>query len=145
MKPIQHSPKTFIVRELLKLFALMLCIIAPGEAALGSGEVTVVYFFPFDIDTYIPITTETIKGTATQKWTLTDTSHVSHLLLILNQGDKARFDNENVRAAVFTHGQIYYLNRDGVVKNGKYSYKINMNDFWKFRASLSEQEMHPAN
>jgi hypothetical protein len=130
-------------RSLPKIVILMFGILLSSRSVFGS-EATTVYFFPFEIDTYVPITKATIQSSASQKWTISNESEVARLLAILNRGVKAHFDDANVRAVVFSGGQTYYLNRDGVIQKGDQSYKIDLSEFWKFRASLSESEMHTA-
>jgi hypothetical protein len=99
-----------------------------------------VYFIPFELETYIPITPATIKCQALEKWAVSDETQVSHLIDILKQGVEATFDDHRVRVKVSVHNKTYYIDSEGVVRKGKKNYKIDKLEFTKFGESLKPDQ-----
>ena len=102
-----------------------------------GGEMATVYFIPFEVETYIPITEATIASLAWEKWTISSESQTSGLIALLDHGDEGEFDGGRVRGLVVLKSQTFFLDADGVVTvNGRSGTKIDKNMFVKFRNSL---------
>ena len=121
-----------------KAFFAILSLLLVGSCASNDlgGNVVTVYFIPFEIETYVPITTATIVCEAREKWTITDASQVTRLTSLLSQGKEAPFNDRRVRVQVSRGNQNYYIDSEGVVLKGKSSYRINKVEFVQFAESL---------
>lgn len=121
----------------IKAFFALSSLLLVGSCALGGNEnVVTVYFVPFEIETYVPITTATIVCEAREKWTITDASQVTRLISFLNQGKEAPFNDRRVRVQVSRDNQSYYIDSEGVALKGNSSYRINKVEFARFAESL---------
>ena len=120
----------------LKFGLVNLSLLLCSLNAFG-GEVTIVYFVPFEIETYVPITQETITAEAWEKWTISSKTQRSRLFAILNQGGQGKFDEKRVRVMVRAGKQTYFIDSDGVVlRKGKLNVRIDKAAFVRFRDSL---------
>jgi hypothetical protein len=128
----------------LRLAALLFCSLISSGVAFG-GEVATVHFCPFNLSTFVPLTTSAIMKGCMEKWTITDESKIARLTQLLSQGHKHKFDEEMVRVAAIVGGQTYFIDSYGVVKNGARSYKIDKKQFLEFRDSLSANEVEKPN
>ncbi len=98
---------------------------------------TTVYFVPFEIETYAPITQAEIIPLAWEKWTISSEAETSRLITSLSQGDEEKFDENKVRALVLSDEQKYFIDSNGVVlKRGKLGNRIDKAAFIQFRDSL---------
>ena len=103
---------------------------------------TVVYFVPFEIETYVPITIDTITCQAREKWILSDNSDVATLNRLLNPGNDAKFDSARVRVKISASNETYFIDAEGVVLTDKHSFKIDKIAFVKFAESLTKKQRH---
>lgn len=109
---------------------------------------TTVYFVPFDIETYVPITRSTIMSIAWEKWTISSESETSRLINLLSYGVEGKFDEGKVRALVLSNNKAYFIDSSGValidsnwaVLEGKPGVRIDKAEFVKFRDSLRADE-----
>jgi|ERR1700674_3726042 len=123
---------------LLKLsVCLVICLLLCDSSVFGAG-VTTVYFVPFEVETYVPITRATITSLAWEKWTISSKSETSRLISLLNQGDKGNFDENKVRCLVLSGDQTHFIDSNGVVvqEQARVSVRIDKAGFLKFRDSL---------
>jgi len=121
------------------------CLLLLGSSAFG-GDVTTVYFIPFEVETYAPVTPATIISQAWEKWTISSEPETSRLINLLNLGNQADFDEKRVRGLVISDNQTYFIDSNGVViRKGKlYMFKekgelgitIEKTAFVEFRDSL---------
>jgi hypothetical protein len=124
----------------MKLVLLSLCL-AIFSGNIFGAELITVYFVPFQIETYVPITQATIVSKAWEKWTLKSNSQISALKNILNQGDESKFESHRVRALIISDTQTIYVDANGTASiNGDVGKKIDKNMFVKFRDSLDSDE-----
>jgi len=100
-------------------------------------DVTTVYFVPFEIETYVPITQATIISEAWEKWTISSKSKTSSLIALLNHGDEETFDENRVRGLILSGNQTFFIDANGVAStNGKLGLRIDKARFVRFRDSL---------
>jgi hypothetical protein len=100
-------------------------------------DVTTVYFVPFEIETYVPITRATIISEAWEKWTISSKSKTSSLIALLNHGDEEAFDENRVRGLILSGNQTFFVDTNGVASTtGKLGIRIDKAMFLKFRDSL---------
>ena len=102
-----------------------------------GADVTTVYFVPFEIETYVPITQATIISQAWEKWTISSKSQTSSLIALLNHGDEETFDENRVRGLILSGNQTFFVDANGVASTkGKLGIRIDKAMFVKFRDSL---------
>ena len=122
------------------LLKLKVCLVSFGlflfSSSVLGGSVATVYFVPFEIETYVPITRDTIISDAWEKWSLSSESEASRLLALLNHGNQDKFDEGNVRALVLYGHHRYFVDSNGVALGEKSSVKIDKARFVSFGASL---------
>ena len=120
--------------------SLKLCVVIGLFLLVSCAKgrpIMTVYFMPFSVSTYVPVTPKDIACQAEEKWTITDIAQASTLITILNYGDKANFDNNRVRMLVSSNGKSYYIDQDGVALYGKITHKIDLGRIDAFRKSMS--------
>jgi hypothetical protein len=123
---------------LLKLsVCLVICLLLCNSSVFGAG-VTTVFFVPFEVETYAPITRATITSFAGEKWTISSKSETSRLISLLNQGEQGNFDENKVRCLVLSGDQTRFIDSKGVVvqEQARVSVRIDKAGFLKFRDSL---------
>ncbi len=130
----------------LKMCIIGLSLALFSSCAVGDDAATV-YFIPFQVETYIPVTEETIVSQAWEKWTTSSKSEISRLTTLLEHGSESKFDGNRVRAMVLLDGQRYLIDSNGVVKTkGRASIRIDKGKFIEFLTSLrasQREELNP--
>jgi len=121
-----------------------------ANANVFAHGMTIVYFIPFQIETYAAVTTETIIADAFVKWTLSSESEMRHLIALLSRGSEDVFDESKVRGLILADSEIYFIDSNGVVLKAKEkvgalverksNVKIDKIEFDKFRNSFSSDE-----
>lgn len=114
--------------------------IAPHAEA---RNVITVYYVPFRIETYVPVTQGTIICQAREIWTISNEAHVSRLRNLLKPEDQARFEGKRVRAKISDGGEDTYIDAEGVALRGKVSFRIDKVGFESFARSLGADEHKP--
>lgn len=128
----------YLLRWNIRYSCLALLFLALN--AFGS-DLAVVYFYPFEIEPYAPITRENIVSQAWEKWTISSESQVQLLIPLLTSGGRAEFDNNRVRALICIKDQIFYMDAMGVVSTRDNSYVgVDKDAFIRFRNSLHSGE-----
>jgi hypothetical protein len=118
----------------MSLVAFSLFVFA---SSVFGANVTTVYFVPFEIETYVPITQATIISQAWEKWTISSKSQTSSLIALLNHGDEETFDENRVRGLILSGNQTFFVDANGVASTkGKPGIRIDKAMFVKFRDSL---------
>lgn len=113
-----------------------MCLVLFSVNVFGANATTV-YFVPFEIETYIPITQATITSQAWEKWTVSSKSKNSILIALLKNGTEEKFDESRVRCLILLGKQTYFVDANGVASTtGKLGIKIDKVIFVKFRDSL---------
>jgi len=116
------------------LLVFSLFLFAPN---VFGADVTTVYFVPFQIETYVPITRVTVVSQAWEKWTISSKSQTSSLIALLNRGDEETFDEYRVRVLILSGNQTFFIDANGVASTkGKLGIGIDKAMFIKFRDSL---------
>jgi len=109
------------------------------DSMTSHGTSTVVYFIPFQVETYIPVTPETIVDQAWEKWSISAKRGSNRLLAILSHGHGSAFDKNRVRALVIAGGKRYLIDTNGVVLSQSKESQgtvIDKRVFMEFRDSL---------
>jgi hypothetical protein len=100
-----------------------------------------VYFIPFEIETYAPVTQQSIISSAWEKWTISSQSETSRLFALLAHGAKDTFDEKKVRGLVLSNNRTYAIDSNGVVlTKGKLGIRIDKAAFIEFRDSLGADQ-----
>lgn len=99
-----------------------------------------VYFIPFRVETYVPITRATIRSLAWEKWTISSNDESSRLINLLGHGVEATFDEGKVRGMVLADNKTYFLDSNGVVSQGNVGIQLNKDEFVKFQDLLRADE-----
>jgi hypothetical protein len=108
--------------------------------ATNEKEATV-YFVPFALQTYVPITESTIVCDAWEIWTLSDTSKVSSLLGLVTKGSNgAVFDEKNIRVKIIRSNEPYYIDSEGTVLKGRSTFSVDRAKFANFAETLAPGE-----
>ena len=98
------------------------------------------YFVPFEVETYVPITQTTIMSSAWEKWTISSKSEIARLSTLLNRGEDDKFDRNRVRGLVLINKQTYFIDSNGVALMRKASVRIDRDQFGSFRDLLRANE-----
>jgi hypothetical protein len=130
---------------MLRKFAMafmgsLMLTIAPHAAA---RNVITVYYVPFRIETYVPVTQGTISCQAWEVWTVSNEAHVSRLRNLLKPGDQARFEGKRVRVKISDSGEDTYVDAEGVALRGKASFRMDKTGLESFARSLGADEHRP--
>ena len=121
------------------LFAVFL-VVSTHRMACDNTTV-VVYFAPFQIETYVPITAATIRAQAWEKWTISSRRDKDRLAAILKGTEESKFDEDTIRVLVINGRNSYFIDRGGVLlKEGDRGVKIDKSAFLAFRDSLPAGE-----
>ena len=125
---------SYFLKLKMSLVAFSLFVFASN---VFGADVTTVYFVPFEIETYVPITQATIISQAWEKWTISSKSQTSSLIALLNHGDEETFDDNRVRGLILSGNQTFFVDANGVASTkGKLGIRIDKAVFVKFRDSL---------
>ena len=127
------------VRSLRIIFLGLFIVFFPTQNTVAEGIATV-YFVPFEVETYVPITRATIVSQAWEKWTISKGREIAVLVKMLTHGPAESFDENRVRALVIRDTQMYYVDSEGVVSNRNVNIKIDKTEFLKFRDSLKSEQ-----
>jgi hypothetical protein len=110
-----------------------------ASASFGSNGLTI-YYIPFNVETYSPVTKATISCSAEHKWIITNTVTIGRLESILTNGSPAQFDSNRVRVKIVSNSETYYLDAAGVKTNKNESIKIDKIAFTRLLDSLSPND-----
>ena len=101
-----------------------------------------VYFIPFDIETYAPVTTRTIESRAFEEWCLSSHADFDHVLTILAGKEKRSFDADRVRMKLVARGTKLFVDANGVVSSdGHMGAQIDLVELQLFRGSLGSGQV----
>jgi hypothetical protein len=129
-----------LLKFVLLMFGMILCL-----KPIWGGELVTVYYVPFQIETYVPITESTIISKAWEKWALDSDEKISELNTILHSGEQSKFEGARVRMLVVSANHKVYIDSNGVAsEDGQVGIRIDKNAFLKFRESLSAEEKFPS-
>lgn len=125
---------SYLIKFKVILIGLSLVLLTPKTF---GADVTTVYFVPFEIETYVPITQETIISQAWEKWTISSKSKNSMLISLLKNGNAAKFDENRVRCLVISKNQNFLIDANGVVSTKEeLGVRADIGKFYKFQDSL---------
>lgn len=125
----------------LRTFFISLSVILSSFGALAENTITV-YFIPFEVETYVPVTKNDIISQAWEKWTISSKDQHYQLIKLLDKGNKKEFDEGMVRCLILSDNQTYLIDYNGVViKDGTSGVVIDKSKFLQFRKSLNSNEI----
>ncbi|MBI4744935.1 MAG: hypothetical protein HY776_09015 [Actinobacteria bacterium] len=105
------------------LFALGAC------NSKGENMYINVYYIPFKIQTYTPVTIQDIERRAFYKFKINSESELSiKLVKLLESKNRGKFDDKVVRLKVKIGEKIYYVDSEGNIKKGERITKVNTID-----------------
>jgi hypothetical protein len=107
---------------------------------LAAADIATLYFMHFEDETYVPVTKDTIRANADEKWVISDKQRIGRLMRIVTSGVKSTFEDVNVRAVLYANGKTYFINRDGDVEVDGNSTRIDLKEFLQFHGSLRDDE-----
>jgi len=113
---------------------------ADATANAFGADVTTVYFVPFEVQTYVPITRDTIVSQAWEQWTISSKSQTAELVALLTHGVSAEYDQDNVRGLVVAGNRQFLIDANGVVSINGRSIQIDKAMLIKFRDSLAAEQ-----
>src|SRR4051812_44803336 len=99
-------------------FSLWGLFVAPFVADARDGCDAVVYFIPPGVETYVPVTPESIRRQAFERWCLSSTAQIDKLSSIVSGKTSATFDARRVRMAFLSKNAVRYMDADGIVSTG---------------------------
>jgi len=106
-----------------------------------DGTAIVVYFMPFQNETYVAVTSATIRTQAWEKWTISSKRDKDRLAAILKGTEESKFDEDTIRVLVINGRNSYFIDRGGVLlKEAARGVKIDKSAFLAFRDSLPAGE-----
>jgi len=75
-----------------------------------------IYYIPFKVETYVPVTTNDIESRAIYIFEVPNDSELAiKLTKMLEQDNHGAFDNKKVRLKVRSDDKIYYIDSEGHV------------------------------
>ncbi len=119
-------------------------LVASDLNALGHRNefIGVIYYIPFHVETYVPVTPETIEATAHQKVVLYRESELLNRLKdeLTDNQIPGRFDDRTVRLKVRLKRRVFLVDSDGGVKAEGGEYKINPDTIEDLVRKLTQQD-----
>jgi len=109
--------------------------ITQSMATFANNTQTTVFLVPFQIETYMPVTRQTIECDALEKWVLAKESHAAHLTDLLRDDVDVKFDEQRVRAKIVMPSSVIYIDSNGTAIRGE---KLARVDVEQFTATLSK-------
>lgn len=97
---------------------LVLCQLLFGAIAYAEENMNdvFVYYMPFDVDTYVPVTTENIEEQSFCKLSFSESSDVAKsLIYLLTKATTGAFSNKVVRLKVSSPSADIFVDMDGGV------------------------------
>ncbi len=111
------------------------------EAGATKFSKALIYYIPFQVETYEPVTPENIKEKAKYTIESKDRHRISQLLDLMSGGRKCEgFDNKRVRLLVLFEGgkPEIMVDAEGNVSEGKKLHVLSAREFEKLKKLLSE-------
>ena len=104
----------------------------------SQEAVALIYYIPFNIETYVPVTVDDIEKRAHLKLVLLEESDLLGRLAKLLSDNKVRgsFDGRVVRLKVVLKKEVYFVDADGGVKHNGSEYTINPDEIEKIVKEL---------
>lgn len=116
---------------------LLAILLTPTISKARDGCDALAYFIPIDIETYTPITTETIESRSFERWCLSSSSEVDHLLSILAGEGPVNFSASRVRMKVVSPNATRFVDANGTVSfDGRTGARADAKALRHFRDSL---------
>jgi hypothetical protein len=131
------------MKDMLKLILLVFAVLSSNAHAF-TKELMVIYFIPFEVQTYIPITKNTIISSAWEKFEISDktTSNRFIRLFVRHNNNKIEFDEKNVRILVVHKKDYYFVDMNGVAVKNDMLFRIDKIKFLQLRDSVPSTGRH---
>ena len=131
------------------LFLMLIVMIATPLRALGRRQefAARVYYIPFHVQTYKPVTPQTIEQVAHQKLVLHEESDaLRQLITALDyKAVPGQLDEQMVRLKVVWRFQTYLVDADGGARDKESNYQVNANEIEGLVKALISSETSKAN
>jgi hypothetical protein len=124
----------------LKLYAVAAVSFLLSSYARAEPILTV-YYIPFAVETYVPVTKDSIVCDAWEKWTIADKTQAADLVSFLTRGESGDFKDRFVRMLVTGSDGAYYIDHNGVALVGQVTHKLDLKRIADFKKSLSPNEI----
>lgn len=86
-----------------------------------------VYYIPFEVKTYVPVTIENIGNRAFYVFQITtESDQAKNLIKILDENDAGTFNSKMVRLKVQLQGKTYFVDSNGNVQKAMKISKANL-------------------
>ena len=99
------------MRSVVFIYALMLW----GADALAVNQSAYMYYMQLSVDTYMPVTKKDIQQRAHYFCELDDVAIKFYEV----KNKVTEFDDENIRAYIYLHGEEYWIDYYGLIENKK--------------------------
>ena len=119
---------------LLRALAVAATVFWAGSAS--GGNMITVYFLPFEIETYVPVTADTVECDAHEVWQIKDSQQSARLLGLL-RNDDSRVDPKRIRAKIVSPGKTFLVDSAGVATDGESRYRLDLPGFLQLREDLA--------
>ena len=117
---------------------LVFCLFA-SEARATARDAALVYFIPFDVETYVAVTRNDIIAQAWEKWTVVDGAAINRLARLFKPTNKQEFNEAKVRCLVILKGERYFIDANGIaLKDGGTSLSVDRARFLAFGDSIAK-------
>jgi hypothetical protein len=126
----------------LMVSIFMTATLALSVESFGGSDMTKVYLIPFEVETYVPVTRDSIACEAHEVWTFSKAAQTRRLLVFLSGGTAVdggtaiRFDEKRVRVKVSSSNRTAFVDSDGVVAQDKTT-RIDKREFVELLKTLA--------
>lgn len=107
--------------KLIMLFILFIYI--PNAIGKNKGEIGMVYWRGFDIESLTGIPESQIENYGIKH--CISKNAFMELLSPISEFNSRAYDSRDVRGSIIFDNDVYYVNRDGIVRYKNYFYSIN--------------------
>jgi hypothetical protein len=123
---------------MMKLLWIVIITSTLVVSARESVEKMTVYYVPFQVETYEPITTATIKDRAKYRLDVADANEILSLLRMLsNAKGESSFDQKRVRLLVVAEKREIVVDADGNVLDAGKTYRLSREQFGQLKTVMS--------
>lgn len=99
-----------------------------------------IYAIPFEIETYLPVTKETIREKTWEEFELVDDAQIKKFWTLFNNKNKGKFDHDKIRCLIVANDRRHFIDADGNVFGGGIMYSsINKKQFEEFLQILQSK------
>ena len=108
----------------------LIATICNCSASPEPGHI-LIYYIPFDTETYTPVTMSDVEQRAHFRLVVSDAKTKKGLINRMKVDPRARFDSQKVRAKIISPDKEYYVDSFGVAIQGSEKFTTNASDLNK--------------